>query len=205
MAGRCAGCHAFYYCSQECQKTDWRVGHRNFCASHQGLLLAEHDDRNLSFKERSFMRALIHHKYLKAQGAICFEQVQVLAAHPAESEPPLLFTLFDFDRCPPVVQVHEVGNLPKRVADLVGTDSAEWTDIVERAERDGGYTQLHGLCVTDGEGPRVWLIPLRTDIPLIHEGLKPLADRVRLGELGDQYELLGEIRRVLDEEVTEIH
>ncbi|KAJ7614985.1 hypothetical protein FB45DRAFT_1008571 [Roridomyces roridus] len=41
MAGRCAGCHAFYYCSQECQKTDWRVGHRNFCASHQGLLLGK--------------------------------------------------------------------------------------------------------------------------------------------------------------------
>ncbi|KAJ7614970.1 hypothetical protein FB45DRAFT_1064583 [Roridomyces roridus] len=206
MAGRCSGCHTFYYCSQECQKIDWKAGHRNCCASHSGLLLAEHDDPNLSFKERSFLRALVHHKYLKERRSICFKQVQVLAAHPADSETsPLLFTLFNFDRCPPVVKVHEVGNLPKRVADLVGTDSAEWTDIVERAERDGGYTQLHGLCVRDGKRPRVWVIPLRTNIPLIHEGLKALADRVRLGELSDKRALLREIRRVLDEEVTEIH
>ncbi|KAJ7614982.1 hypothetical protein FB45DRAFT_936558 [Roridomyces roridus] len=206
MAGRCSGCHAFYYCSRECQKTDWKAGHRNFCASHKSLILAERDEPNLFFKERSFIRSLLHHKYLKERRAICFKQIQVLAAQPADLEtPPLLFTLFDFCELPPAIQVHAAGDLPKHIAGLVGTDSAEWIDIVERAERDGGYTQLHGLCMTDGEGPRVWVIPLRTDIPLIYEGLRTLAERVRLGELTNEGEIMREIDGVLDVEVTEIH
>ncbi|KAJ7613028.1 hypothetical protein FB45DRAFT_1065153 [Roridomyces roridus] len=206
MAGRCSGCQAFYYCSRECQKTDWKAGHRNSCHSHKGLLLAEDDDSNLFHRERSFMRTLIHRKYLEERRAICNQQVRVLATHPTDSQtPPILFTLFDFCKSPPVVKVHVVGDLPKRVADLVGSAGAEWADVVRRAERDEGYTQLHGLCVADEAAPRVWVVPLRADVPLIYEGLKALADRVRLGEVREEEEIMREIDHFLDVNVTEIH
>lgn len=29
---RCKKCHLTYYCNQECQKADWRAGHRNVCS-----------------------------------------------------------------------------------------------------------------------------------------------------------------------------
>ncbi|KAJ7614134.1 hypothetical protein FB45DRAFT_262510 [Roridomyces roridus] len=36
---RCSGCRAFYYCSVQCQRNDWELGHRNACRTHDRLLL----------------------------------------------------------------------------------------------------------------------------------------------------------------------
>ena len=33
-AGLCAGCNLVYYCNQDCQKKDWKAGHKFVCNSN---------------------------------------------------------------------------------------------------------------------------------------------------------------------------
>lgn len=30
---RCARCKKFYYCSEKCQKADWKAGHKGSCVA----------------------------------------------------------------------------------------------------------------------------------------------------------------------------
>ncbi|KAF8147919.1 hypothetical protein K438DRAFT_456881 [Mycena galopus ATCC 62051] len=54
---RCAYCHQAYYGSVDCQKIDWRSGsHRECCHTLRTVDFNE----DMSAKDRSFMRALLH-------------------------------------------------------------------------------------------------------------------------------------------------
>lgn len=35
---QCSACKAVYYCSVECQRVDWKAGHKNRCKELQALL-----------------------------------------------------------------------------------------------------------------------------------------------------------------------
>ncbi|KAJ7627386.1 hypothetical protein FB45DRAFT_1004844 [Roridomyces roridus] len=184
IAGRCSGCQGFYYCSRECQKVDWKAGHRTFCHNHQTLLLTRSaSDPHLVFAERSFLRHLLHHKYIKERRSIWVQQVNILATQTGErSVSPVLFTLFDFCKSPPLITVYDVDTGGFELNDSDDTTSPEWEDLVDRARRSEGRMQLHGLRVLEGP-PRVWVIPLRSESPQGYECLRDLAARVRAGEV----------------------
>ncbi|KAJ7620087.1 hypothetical protein FB45DRAFT_1062478 [Roridomyces roridus] len=217
MAGRCSRCQAFYYCSPECQITDWEIAHRDTCSSYERILLCERATRpqTLMFRERSFLRALIHQKYDRERRNICAQQVRLLASYPSEDKSKKnIFTFFDYCNCPPVIYIYAIhpsdAHARTRLAQMVNwdLDSAEWHNLVQRAQDDEGYMHLHAMRILEGGGGgRVWVIPLRTDDPGIHVGVVELAKRVRGGELAGQEDLLREIDDLLEEEadVLEIH
>ncbi|KAJ7609876.1 hypothetical protein FB45DRAFT_340025 [Roridomyces roridus] len=211
MAGRCSGCKAFYYCSKECQIADWRAGHRDFCSSHEHLLLTQlSTDPKLTFTERSFIRTLMSRTYIGVQRGICVHQVRRLASRPADS-PPLLFTLFDFCKLPAVVHIRTLVGRPPKVpeciADVVDAFSDEWIDLVSRTKQGRGRMDLHAVRIMNGEVPHVWIIPLRSESADIYEALTALADRVRSGEVEGEEEILEAVDGILAEhqEVMEIH
>ncbi|KAJ7430749.1 hypothetical protein B0H11DRAFT_2134272 [Mycena galericulata] len=118
---RCAGCSSLYYCSPACQALDWAEGgHKKACKSYGALSLREDNELDLKTRERSFLRALIHHDYQKSK-----------------------LTLF-----PPTghvkISIQLLSSAPTR-ANLGGP---EWMDIVSRAERSGGRMILDVLVLS---------------------------------------------------------
>ncbi|PBK70373.1 hypothetical protein ARMSODRAFT_955858 [Armillaria solidipes] len=55
---RCEGCHFEYYCSKECQKQDWRDGHKDVCRMLQNCL-RDGLPMLMSKRERHFAYAII--------------------------------------------------------------------------------------------------------------------------------------------------
>ncbi|KAJ7614178.1 hypothetical protein FB45DRAFT_938154 [Roridomyces roridus] len=202
---RCSGCQVFYYCSVECQRNDWEIGHRNACPNHHSVLLSER--AALTFCERSFFRALIHDTYLKERPSICVQQIRVLSEYDSAMHIPLL-TLFDYCRPLPTISVEPVdpddAEAQEQLRELVDTESAEWQYILERARLGEGRYQLHAIRVVHGMQEtwlktRSWVVPLRTDGDAIFAGLRSLAQRMRQGSLVEE-DLMGEIDLLLQAE-----
>ncbi|KAJ7614192.1 hypothetical protein FB45DRAFT_1064977 [Roridomyces roridus] len=212
---RCSGCQAFYYCSVECQRNDWELGHRHVCHTHDSLLLSAR--ATLTFSERSFLRALIHDRYHKERRSICAQQIHVLSQYdPAIHIPDALFTLFELCRkSSPTIRVYPVDSsdpeAQARLHELVDTKSEEWEYIVERARLGEGCFQLHAIRVMH-EGivvdkpTRTWVVPLRTDRGELSAGLLRLSQELRQGLLAEE-DLMKEIDFLLQSEdgIVEIH
>ncbi|KAJ7636336.1 hypothetical protein FB45DRAFT_445701 [Roridomyces roridus] len=145
-AGRCSECQGFYYGSRECQKVDWKAGHRGVCDPYRSLLLTKiAPEPYLGCTERSFLRHLIHHKYVKERRSIWVQQVNIFAAQPGKSSvSPVLFTLFDFCQSPPLIKVYDADVEDCGLDEFEDTTSPEWEDLIERARRSEGRMQLHG-------------------------------------------------------------
>ncbi|KAJ7614979.1 hypothetical protein FB45DRAFT_249847 [Roridomyces roridus] len=220
---RCSGCRVFYYCSVECQKKDWRHDHKNFCPSHESLLLsADAAEPKLTFTERSFLRTLLHRNYLKERRSICAQQARVLAKYDqAKHLPDALFTFFNYcDPAHPSIEVHPIDASDAEArADLqqivACTENPEWLDVTQRASGSGGryqlhamrVNQMHGVFTVEGRRPtRTWVVPLRTDETDIYAGLIELSQKLRRGELGEA-DLMGEIDCLLEgaSNLVEIH
>ncbi|KAJ7512358.1 hypothetical protein B0H11DRAFT_1950815 [Mycena galericulata] len=70
---RCSGCQRAYYCSTDCQKADWYLGHhRDFCSSSDVVISAP--ELALGKRDASFLRALVHHDYLAERPRLLVEQ-----------------------------------------------------------------------------------------------------------------------------------
>jgi MYND finger len=56
---RCTGCLVPYYCSKECQKRDWKAGHKHDCSDHKaaGYVLAS---GNLAWETVDGLRLPMH-------------------------------------------------------------------------------------------------------------------------------------------------
>ncbi|KAJ7612216.1 hypothetical protein FB45DRAFT_1118014 [Roridomyces roridus] len=206
---RCSGCRAFYYCSVECQRNDWELGHKNACRTHHKLLLSTR--AALAFSERSFLRVLTHHKYLEDRRSICAEQIRVLSRYDSVAHlPNPLFTLFDYSQPSPVITVYPVdlenAKTRKRLHEFLDTKSEECKDLVKRAKLGKGRYQLHGIRVSEGSKMRTWVVPLRTDGEELFAGLVRLSQKMCRGLLGEAA-LMGEIDFLLEstDNVVEIH
>ncbi|KAF8217359.1 hypothetical protein K438DRAFT_1798727 [Mycena galopus ATCC 62051] len=69
---RCSGCQRAYYCSTDCQRTDWHLGrHRDFCGLSDGFTMPEFA---LGKHDASFLRALVHHDYLAERPRLLVKQ-----------------------------------------------------------------------------------------------------------------------------------
>ncbi|KAJ7641818.1 hypothetical protein FB45DRAFT_1054235 [Roridomyces roridus] len=179
---QCSGCQVFYYCSVECQRSDWEHGHRDTCRFHRSLLLSECAAQpKLTFKERSFLRALVQNKYLKDRRSICAAQVRALSQYDPEKHGGL-FTVFDYSKAVPIITVYPVPIDPSNVPAQSPFGVGEWT------------------------WERTWVIPLRTNGTALYGGLKKLSHKFRRGELAEA-DLMVEIDSLLESttNIVEIH
>ncbi|KAK7006341.1 hypothetical protein R3P38DRAFT_3037925 [Favolaschia claudopus] len=114
---RCSGyrCRSSYYCSSECQKTDWKTGgHRSACQSYGTLLLRESfSNMALSNTEREFLRALIHHHYATNIDFICAQQIGFIASNPND----VFLTYFDHRSSP--LKIESEGRMQLHVIRIV--------------------------------------------------------------------------------------
>ncbi|KAJ6517395.1 hypothetical protein C8R47DRAFT_1312885 [Mycena vitilis] len=151
---KCSGCLSLYYCSEPCQAMDWvKGGHRRACKTYGPLSRPTDDEPELTARDRSFLRALVHHEYMKPQSKldIFCQTVIGMVAHPG------------------------VGMLV-----LDGTNKAlggpEWTDIVARSGRSGWRMRLDVLVFSGPNGTQCYVVPLRSNDSTVHDRLQALAD-----------------------------
>ncbi|KAJ7635827.1 hypothetical protein DFH06DRAFT_1139361 [Mycena polygramma] len=149
-----------------------------------------------SSRESAFMRALIHHDYMRVRAQICRISVDEWAVKPDSS----LFTLFD---CRTGSSVISKAN-PSRLEFKEGESQSGYrADLVARESRSGGRMSPHIIRVSDGCGQRDWVIPLRRETSDIPDALKRIA--ANLGSL-DSTEVDKQIQGVMDANSTsEIH
>ncbi|KAJ7116887.1 hypothetical protein C8R44DRAFT_791594 [Mycena epipterygia] len=170
---RCSGCKSVYYCSRECQITDWQEGaHRKACRSYQSasLSLTELSKPIFTVRERAFIRALLHHDYTMHASSICKKQVEFMAEHPTCD---LLITLFDYCTGHLQIEVHSAAHSP--LSTILEEADDEWTDFIARAAWSQGRLQLHVMRVLDGTTTPYWVVPLRSSSSDIFDSLRDLA------------------------------
>ncbi|KAJ7624253.1 hypothetical protein DFH06DRAFT_1445914 [Mycena polygramma] len=168
---KCSGCLSLYYCSEPCQAMDWvKGGHRRACKTYGPLSLPSGDDLELTVRDRSFLRALVHHEYRKPQSKVDIfcQTVTGMATHPGEGT----LVLYDFTQGSVKINLEPLNS--------DGTTKAlggpEWTDIVSRAERSGWRMRLDVLVFSGPNGTQYYVVPLRTNNSTVHDRLQALAD-----------------------------
>ncbi|KAF8207807.1 hypothetical protein K438DRAFT_1814314 [Mycena galopus ATCC 62051] len=172
---RCGRCRKQYYCSELCQAADWRTGgHRGACAllirRHKGasLYLPQH----LRTRGRDFIRAILHHDYLKHKHHILLSQIKFLVAHPDQPN----YVGFNYTK----------GRVKIDVYPTVGDVNSPWgvgNDVhdereVERAQRSGGRYTLHRAFIGIGGMAFLHWFPLRATNAALDELVQRLAGEV---------------------------
>ncbi|KAJ7869397.1 hypothetical protein B0H13DRAFT_2350989 [Mycena leptocephala] len=193
---QCTGCKTSKYCNKECQIADWkRGGHRNHCGSLTTLILAETNSCTLGFRERQFMRAVVWDDYTENMLAIYQHQVKFIASNPADR----FYTLFDYTCNPVEISVESVVDSPISHTLQGGGPDSEWMKILARVEHSHGRMHLHVVEVPEGSLTHVWVIPLRTNSPQIHEALCRLGNSVSADY--DEEEIVEEVGKILENAV----
>ncbi|KAK6966575.1 hypothetical protein R3P38DRAFT_3245860 [Favolaschia claudopus] len=202
---RCSSCQSFYYCSSECQRADWtRGGHRNACCSYGTLLLGERNNDDCSSRQRSFLRALIHHDYQKQRIHIHSRQAMFLSEFPHGT----FLTLYNYMEGAVRISVKEA---PQSFEALAGP---EWKDILSRAAASGGRMGID-VAIFTANGPtqsRYLVIPLRSDSGVITDKLASLAStltpstyQARQSQAMYLVKTISHIHETNDLHVAEIH
>ncbi|KAJ7463360.1 hypothetical protein FB451DRAFT_1370793 [Mycena latifolia] len=200
---RCASCQDLYYCSKQCQISDWKAGHRHVCKKFQAL--RQFVWERLTTRDRSFMRALLHDDYLELRKDVLIHQTCFLIAHPHVK----FYTTFDYTAGAVTVNIKGVPT------DGRGTDYhepewvARWEDQVQRASRSAGRMEVHLMLIRVGAGQHPLIMPLRANSMAVYDGVTDLAERVaREMELdlnGDTTTLLDGVDDLLQISVAPIH
>ncbi|KAJ7096574.1 hypothetical protein B0H15DRAFT_928650 [Mycena belliarum] len=197
--------------TKECQRWDWNEGnHRGACSalSTEGFgklnsniisplahWICVETPLDLSKRELSFLRALLHHEYTANKHTIWLRQIAFMNAHPST----VFYTLFDYTAGPPFAG--EVEILPQ-------SDSTYPPDFEQRAAEaraSGGRLELHYMrvAVSAGEKTHGRWIPMRSSSAAVADGLRSIARDVHsLGPEGR--ETLLERIRVLEKETSDI-
>ncbi|KAJ7478726.1 hypothetical protein B0H11DRAFT_2028458 [Mycena galericulata] len=176
---RCSRCQMAHYCSESCQIHDWKYGmHRESCQELQALRRSYSD---VSPRDRSFLRAVMHDEYIGIREALLPGLLNFARVRPDET--PCI--LFDFTR-PDVacdVTISPAGNLDG------------FANFAAQVRASGGRMQLHMMKVVEGGQTRRWIFPLRSSTADVMEALqnilrdKPMAggfeERRRLTAIGD--------------------
>ncbi|KAJ7653971.1 hypothetical protein DFH06DRAFT_1203372 [Mycena polygramma] len=168
---RCSGCLSLYYCSTACQSLDWlEGGHRKACKAYGTLTLRGDNDLDLSTRDRSFLRALIHHDYQKRLSKVdLFSQTATcLATQPGED----FLVLYDYTRGEVKINIQLLSNTETERH----LGCPEWMDIISRAKRSGWRMGLDVMVFDGPHGIQYHAIPLRTNKSSVHDGLQALAD-----------------------------
>ncbi|KAJ7738122.1 hypothetical protein B0H16DRAFT_1891440 [Mycena metata] len=148
---RCGGCESVYYCSTECQVSDWKVGgHRTTCQHLRSIRFQD----PLSSRDRSFLRTVMHRDYELSKGT------KTQASY---------YLLFDYTQGRIELKLKLIPPAGGQ-RDAQGRDwAALWTDYSMRVERSRGTMALHLMAVKEGTARRLRLFPLRSASKRIRE------------------------------------
>ncbi|KAJ7203547.1 hypothetical protein GGX14DRAFT_461451 [Mycena pura] len=155
---RCTACRNAFYCSRECQAADWASGHRKLCKN--ALNRVHEKCPQLTFRDRDFLRALVHSDYLAHRNKLLLMHANFLRGNDQDGAP--FFVQFDYRKG--FVSM-DTGAVPGGMAEYAA-----------RATRSGGRVELHVVVVKEGtERPRAHVIPLRSADGRVLAGLKAMA------------------------------
>ncbi|KAJ7777195.1 hypothetical protein B0H16DRAFT_1853537 [Mycena metata] len=175
---RCSGCLAFYYCSPQCQQVDWRDGgHRQVC-TRASFHLGGGPYKELTVRERLFMRAVLAHDYEKHKWSTVYvQEVTFMAENPGVPH----FTMFNYRYGAVKITVHDISAThvgsatwdsfhgPAAWAALSG--APEWiNDAARSSKSDGGTHAIARFAPPPKEVPE-----LANEIPNFVRGLKSSA------------------------------
>ncbi|KAJ7026839.1 hypothetical protein C8F04DRAFT_101331 [Mycena alexandri] len=179
---RCSGCGTSYYCSKECQASDWQKGgHRKVCTRLKALLL--NDPETVTARDRSFMWALAHFDYLTNKPALYVERISVMNNYPGE----VVFSVLDYTSGAVEPGVRILKALPP--SEVTPSFRALWDEGVVRAARSGGRIHLVILRMPEGHACRNRLLNMQSDTSAINDGLEAIARSIppKLGSLDSKY------------------
>ncbi|KAJ7119223.1 hypothetical protein C8R43DRAFT_1035404 [Mycena crocata] len=161
---RCGRCQRVYYCSPDCQKSDWgRGGHRAACDGMREFRLKHHD---LGVRNLTFMRKVLHNDFWMYQynGHFHFDnRLEFMRERPDEP----LITVFDYRLGGVAMCVRFLAD--ERAADTTG--EVDWEEHISRAARSGGLMELHLMLLRDASRTRRLMMPQRSDSAVLHDGL----------------------------------
>ncbi|KAK7017816.1 hypothetical protein R3P38DRAFT_2985551 [Favolaschia claudopus] len=194
---RCSRCKSFYYCSSECQKTDWQSGgHRTACKSYGNLIMHESmPGSSLGTRERDYLRSLLRHDYIANIEKICAEQIKAMSANRSA----VLLTVFDYCFFDLQLEVHSATD-SALAADLRERSEAEYNNLVARSKASEGTLQLHVIRIMVASVRRDFVIPLRTADSEMYDTMKKLAAQGSYDADGEEF--LGLLEVAVD---TTIH
>ncbi|KAJ7611520.1 hypothetical protein DFH06DRAFT_1308299 [Mycena polygramma] len=210
---RCSGCRQRHYCCSKCQVLDWNVadGHRVYCVGLAfganlyiepgGGLKTITGGSNLSKRDVSFLRTLVHHDYNNVRVIMRTQQM-------LQDSRTVCFTY---------IKTGMDGNVYVSAgidrANAVQMQQAAWPHEVDwqaRLKRGGGRIDVHLVFVSEGQATRIHLIPLRSSDGAISHRLDQLSRMLPVGttieQLMDRFpQICGEVEDLLDTDVVEIH
>ncbi|KAJ7168026.1 hypothetical protein C8R46DRAFT_1218956 [Mycena filopes] len=151
---RCSGCFTLYYCDDACQRLDWQKGgHRNDCGVYRAQYIRDSHLQNLTRRELSFLRALVHQDFEKNRPKILVQQAAHMRLHSNKS----FLTLYNYVLGAPNIDVHPVVG-PQVLKFLGGGAGSAWERTVARAAASGGRMWLDVVALNAGGGIRAALL-----------------------------------------------
>ncbi|KAJ7214746.1 hypothetical protein C8J57DRAFT_1483191 [Mycena rebaudengoi] len=147
---RCSNCQQVYYCSQACQKEDWRGrGHRTWCES---LRLCIPNDP-FSRRDRLFMCHLARHDYtLNRETLIAKYQ----AANDASSDERAFCVVFDYTRGELGISVCALTSQPEEHTADASLRQRTWVRAWEKHGVNSGLVIMRVSCGDNSREHLVW-------------------------------------------------
>ncbi|KAJ7022535.1 hypothetical protein C8F04DRAFT_237029 [Mycena alexandri] len=188
---RCGACRQRYYCSETCQRADWRSDHHLGCRALRDASLPSTD--TLTVRETNFLRAILHQDYLRLKIEILFQQIQFMLAHPQVE----FYTDFDYSSLgiTPAVKIYACA--------AAKDDSVPTRQLMSRAQRSKGGMELHRMHLRILGGFQSRWFPMRTDNPILYDAVRRLAMSLRGVDVTARREDIMERLRQLDLEVDD--
>ncbi|KAJ7437251.1 hypothetical protein B0H11DRAFT_2294502 [Mycena galericulata] len=191
---RCARCETSFYCSPECQKTDWADGHRKVCTRLRSLFLQ--DPEHVSKRDKSFLWAMAHRDYIIAKANLYVQRISVMNKYPGRP----LFSVLDYTSG----AVRASVRLFTSVGDVAPSFRTLWEENAARALRSGGRMHLLVLMVREGHEIRYRLLPMWSETSAIQDGIESIANSfpvgLELANSGYEAELAGKVSALLKQD-----
>lgn len=156
---------------------------------------------DLTARQRSFLRALVHHDYQKAKIEILAQQLVFLNAHPGQR----FLVEYRYTTGAVEITLTPLSALEGNQALCSLQLDPGWNPIFARAAASSGRMAIDVITIMSARGPRSFVVPLRTNSSVAHDMMQLLASRWRTdAPILDKQRLLEEVLTA-DPNAVEVH
>ncbi|KAJ7633276.1 hypothetical protein FB45DRAFT_914782 [Roridomyces roridus] len=195
----CSGYQNSYYCSRDCQETDWKDGgHREACSENRTPILNE--TMSPTNRERSLIRAIVHRRYINAKSQIFRDTVKCLQKHPGAG----YFVEFDYTVMAHVrITVRALSTNSTVLEQL--SRHPQWHQMLARTACSDGRMTMHVVQMVAGDKTGSLLIPLRSSSGIVAKELERIARELPAAGSGELDEAIQNLVMRSADEVEDIH